>query len=779
MKKLLVLILAIAALTALWWRADDAAPSAADSAPSGSRTIDFVPLDATAPEAPPTGATRPAPSAGRSTVRGRCVGPRGEALAGVEIECIYPPGRTLSEADGRFVLTLEHPPAPSNVALLRARAAGLGVHEHVLSVAPGAELELDTWRLAPGVRLRGRVRDGAGAPLAGLEVRCTRAEFAGQGASTTPRGPTLCSTVSGPDGEFELVDAPAGALCVWAGYHGATLWVSTPPLEARAGAQIDGLELVPPRVARDTLLGVRVLDPDGRPLPGARIDYRFHDRSSAATGRGECDESGLWTHESSSRAPHHVIASDPQGRFQAVRLSNVALGVLDAPLQLAPARHVQLEVLDAGGAPLERFALRLFESLDEQLAPGVPVEPLVLLDEPSAPRPNGRVTLAVPAFPFVLQLEAEGLYGNLAGPFDPERLEDPLVVVLRGPPGISGTLTRDGAPLPNATVSLHAALDPQASGARYGAALARSSSDAAGRYTLECAQDGAYWVRVEAPQCATLDRGPLQLRARDGLAGVDFALSAGGAIAGSAAPGHGKRAEGVTIVARRGDGHDRSTTTDERGAFVFEALAPGPWIVERRASADEIAAGWAPELAVLCEVAEGGTTQIALPAPDAGLARLEGQFLLGASAASGWTVEVEGRRATCDAEGRFTLASLPSGMRRITLEAPPASHGGLRLEGEVELRSGANDWFFAPATGRVQGRQRGGAAGDVLRWSWRGDGAWRAEGWSKLDANAGFEIATAPAGLLHFGPRAAAGAGAAAPIQVDPTTTVDVELEPR
>jgi len=776
LKKLLVLILAIAALTALWWRANNASSSTADAAPSGSRTIDFVPLDSAAPEAPPTTATRAAPSAGRSTLRGRCLGPRGEALAGVEIECVYPPERTRSAEDGRFELVLEHPPAPSNVALLRARAPGLGVHEHVLSVSPGAELELEAWRLAPGVRVLGRVRDGAGAPLAGLEVRCTRAEFAAQGASTTPRGPTLCSTVSGPDGEFELVDAPAGALCVWAGFHGATLWVSSPPFEARAGARIEGLELVPPRVARDTMLGVRVLDPDGRPLPGARIDYRFHDRSSGATGRGECDESGLWTHELSSRAPHHVIASDPQGRFQAVRLSNVAPGVLDAPLQLAPARQVRLQVLDASGAPLERFALRLFESLDEQLAPGVPVEPLVLLDEASAPRPKGLTTLAVPAFVFSIELQAEGVYSVVAGPFDPARLDDPLVIVLRGPPGISGALTRDGAPLPNATVSLHAALDPQASGARYGAALVRASSDETGRYTLECAQDGAYWVRVEAPQCATLDRGPLQLRAREGLAGVDFALSAGGAIAGNAAPGHGKRAEGVTIIARRGDGHDRSTTTDARGAFAFEALAPGPWIVERRASADEIAAGWAPELAVLCEVAEGSTTQIALPAPDAGLARMDGQLTLGGAAAQGWTVEVEGRRATCDADGRFTLTSLPSGVRRITLEAPPTSHSGLRMEGEVELRSGANDWFYAPATGRVQGRKRGGAAGDVLTWEWRGDGTWRAQGWSKLDASAGFEIATAPAGVLHFGPRATT---AAAAIQVDPTTTVDVELEPR
>jgi hypothetical protein len=777
LKRLLTLALLGLGCATLWWFRAPSQPRAdALDAPRGPREIDFVPVLSAEDAAPPPASGLAAPgAAARATVHGRCVDARGRPLANVAIECSFPPAQTRTEEDGAFALELAGLAAAPQRASLRASAKGLGARTLEVELQPGEPTALVDWVLTPAAVLSGVVRDGAGKPLAGVEVRCTAAEFACSGACFTPRGYTLSSSVTDAEGAFLIDDAPAGDLCVWAGEHGLTLWVSTPALEARPGERVEGLELVAPRVVRESLLGVRVIDAAGRPVPGARIHYRFHDRTSGGAGRGEANETGHWVLDVAQRTPHQVVAVDPTGRLRPTMLREVTPGVLDAPLTLALAREVAVRVLDEHGEPATRFSFRVAEATAEEMATGVPVDRIVLVDEEERDRPQGRTSLSAPSFPFVVSVRAAGAIELEAGPFEPDSLGAELVLTLARPPGVRGQVTFNGAPAARARVSLHAASDESATptGASFGDALAESETDDGGAFKLPCETSGAYWVRVTADGAAPSELGPLEVDARKGHEAAPIALTAGGEIDGLAHASHGEDAEGIEIVAQRGGRVERRAKTDAKGAFRFEHLTPGPWIVERAtrpAAASESEPAPERHVAVLCEIVDGERARVELPAPDADLAALRGAFSLGGEPALGWSATIDNRRDFCDAEGRFELRALLPGARRIVLEAPEGEGRRLRLEGEIWLRAGANEWSFDPALGRIQGRRRAGsAAARELEWTWRGEGGWTAQGVLALSGDGGFALTSVPAGRVRF-------AGSEEWIQVDATTTVDVEL---
>lgn len=778
MKKLLLLALLAGLLAVLWWRRGESSVASTTRAPDTTeREIEFLALpSAPSPSEPASSEPATSPTLLRSFVRGRCVDGRGKPLADVELDCAYPPARARTGADGRFELALDSLEGAALRASIRASGPGLGVRVESIDVALGSSATLADWTLTRAATIRGVVRDGAGQPLEGLEVRCAPAEFACPGACATPRGPTLSATLTDAQGAFTLADAPAGELCVWAGAYGQTLWVSTQPFTVRPGERVDDIALVAPRVARETLLGVRVLDPRGRPVAGARIDYRFHDRGRGGSGSGEADESGRWLLDIGQRAPHFILARDPRGRFQPTLLAALEPGVIDVPLVLGAAQRVELRVVDSSGAPVNSFALRLCEATQDELAPGVPVDRLVLLDEAECEHRDGKVLIDAPSFPFVVEIAASGALELHAGPFEAAALGAGLELVLRRPPGVNGTVRAHGAPCAGARVTLHPALEAAAGerGVRYGAALAQTTTSADGQFRLACPQSGLYWVRAAAADAADGDLGPLPIDAQTGFDAAHLELTPGGVIEGFARAAHGERADAVTVVARRGDGFDRTAATDENGAFRFERMTPGAWILERGVAHPDSPLAAAPVAAVLSHVTALGVTRVDLPAPDADLAVLRGQFALGAVPARAWRVECEGRSTVCDADGAFELAALLPGARRITLTAPAGDDTTWRIEGELILRTGLNEWRLDQPVGRVQGRARSASAvaGELLTWRWRPDPTWSATGTVRLGADGSFTLPALPAGRVEL----TSNVSSALTISVDATTTVDLEL---
>jgi len=504
------------------------------------RSIQFVDIGAAHPSnALPThefdeSASRE-PAVG-ALVRGRCIGPRGEPLSDVEISCAFPPSVATTDAEGRFALELADVNSDPIHATFRAHRPGLGVQWATADIASGARVTLADWRLAPAVVLRGSVTDADGTPLSGLEVRCTSAEFVCEGACYTPRGAALCATLTDARGAFEILDAPAGELCVWAGADGRTLWMSSDPLQAAPGATIAEIRLVAARVARENLLGVRVLDSNGRPVPGAALQYRFHNRTTGGSGAGVADDSGAWVIDVAARAPHHVLASDPDGRWRPTMLRGVQPGVLDAPLELAPAKRLSLRAMDAEGEPIETFALRIVEATDDEIAPGVPVDPIVILDVAEQAHAAGLVTLNAPTIPFRVQVRAPGCAPFVSAPIDADVDDREVQLTLTPYPGVRGVVQLGGAPLEGAKVTLHATNDASAD-ARYGESLVEARTDSNGAFRVLWERDGSYWLRASAPDAADGDLGPFDFDARIGASGAVIELTRGGSIEGVASVG--------------------------------------------------------------------------------------------------------------------------------------------------------------------------------------------------------------------------------------------------
>lgn len=122
---------------------------------------------------------------------------------------------------------------------------------------------------AAGIPIRGRILDAGGAPLAKIRVRLVpivsahgagRLELEGK-AEPEP----VASAESGADGGFRLEAPEAGMWRVIAGGEGLV------PQEAWAVPLLGEMDLPAVRLQRDGGLAVRVLGPDGRPVPGARV----------------------------------------------------------------------------------------------------------------------------------------------------------------------------------------------------------------------------------------------------------------------------------------------------------------------------------------------------------------------------------------------------------------------------------------------------------------------------------------------------------------------------
>lgn len=142
--------------------------------------------------------------------------------------------------------------------MFRARAALLSC----LCLIPSAAF-------AAGTPIRGRLLDSSGAPLAKARVRLVpvaSAHAAGRLELDGKGEPELAASAeSGADGGFRLEAPEPGMWRVIAGGEGLV------PQEAWAMPLLSELDLPAVRLQRDAGLTVRVLGPDGRPVPGARV----------------------------------------------------------------------------------------------------------------------------------------------------------------------------------------------------------------------------------------------------------------------------------------------------------------------------------------------------------------------------------------------------------------------------------------------------------------------------------------------------------------------------
>ncbi len=180
-------------------------------------------------------------------------------------------GSATTDDEGRFVVDDLRP----GHFQIRASASTYRALEVEAELPQDEAARPVTLPLAKGLEIRGRLVDGANAPVAGMAVTCRPADKPGSSYRPLDDRP-----FSGPDGEFVVTGLAPGRYRLEAdGEAGAHATA-----HADAGAEGVVLRLEPPG-------GVlaRVIDPDGHPVAGAEVTVMSpEDRIvRTADGRGE------------------------------------------------------------------------------------------------------------------------------------------------------------------------------------------------------------------------------------------------------------------------------------------------------------------------------------------------------------------------------------------------------------------------------------------------------------------------------------------------------------
>jgi len=560
---------------------------------------------------------------------------------------------------------------------------------------------LARWRLERSVRTHGPA-----------EVECTRDELRREMRTDAA-------------GEFLLERVPVGERQLWAGKDGLVAG-HTGAVEVRPGLVSAGVVLtLGVRDPQDFAFG-RVIDPDDEPVARASIDTEFRSGARSGSSSFQTDERGRFEFAYTPRVARTVRVHDPEGRFAPLTLEGVEGGSTELVLRLERPEWMEVNVSTASG-PLEDASVLVWRADRRGLA----------VEFANLRREDSSVRFTLPSEPFLVVVEAEGYDRSELGPFPGTAAPRSVTCVLEPLPGVRGRVLHAGAGVPGARVALHERVRTFLSVNGFPVrherdAAADGETDADGSFALTLRSSGDFYLRAEAPGLAPAEVGPLSL-AKDVGEELVVELTAGGSIEGRVLPPAGRSPAGTVVVVSRGDAFARTQRVGADGAYRFDRLSPGDWLVGTRdeelsPNSVQSTSTRAPfdeaRIETNCRVLEGATTRHDLDLGGAAAPpRLIGTLQLDGRPAQGWTADLipndgglavrgtrSGRRGaattqgprTLDEAGGFELAVERPGPFRLTFQSPEAREGnGVVLSVELELYPGINTFSRSLATGSV------------------------------------------------------------------------------
>jgi protocatechuate 3,4-dioxygenase beta subunit len=572
------------------------------------------------------------------------------------------PGVT-SGPDGAF--RMRGLAAEKNLTLEAAKAGYVTAKRHGVTLKAGESIKDITLVVKRGLEARGRVVNSAGEPIAGAEIRLTRAERGGarfmfQIGGMNREKP---DAASGADGSFRVAGLEPGDYAVAVSRDGyapkrvPSVTVAEkppndwPPIVLAAGVPIAG-------VLRSS---------KGDPVVGADV-FAFADGTSR-----------------NSR-------SDPEGRFRLegfggdrpLMISIRADGYANLQRRVTPSPEEIVIVLKTSGTirgrvedaatnrPVTDFTASYTES---QGGFGGGIRIVMGESEKSFQSADGSFELSdIPPGKWNVRATAPGYRGaDVSGVELAEgETKEGVVIALKKGGVISGSVLdpRRGTGVPNASVSWSegsgaSSMPPgMAVLARLdGGAATAATTDADGRFRFEGLPAGKITVSAEHPDFLEVSK-QIEL---DDEASVDLTLGLGGSIAGTVVAKDGRTAiPGAEVVLREQGsafmGNDDSARADASGNFLFEHLKAGRYGVSAHSNAgttswkDVVLAENQRRDGVLLEMAAGATVQGTVSGLPGGNVGGVGIFAS--------TKDYQDSAVTGD-DGRFTLRDVPSGVLRL------------------------------------------------------------------------------------------------------------------
>ena len=482
----------------------------------------------------------------------------------------------------------------------------------------GQLVDLGELVLEPECRIQGMVHDENGAGLADVKIGIATTMYQSKDLDQLRRsgvsdGDDLIVTRSDARGFFDLRGLSPGKWLVWGKGESRGNGASE-PIELKSGELKSGVDfLVPAFLAVDSIRG-RVLDPAGAGAADVRVASTFLTQFGSGSGEVETKQDGTFEIQVMQDAPYELVANDKQHGNRSAPMRNVMPG----------ARDVVLQLLDASSMPTARLRVRGPENepvgslkFDMRIRNGSSSYMGSLLT--SRELEPGLHEFEVPLKPFGLIVSSQGYLASERIELDPATLAKETLVLLERAPILRGRVIADGKPLGGALVGAQRAV---AKGKSYFfndfPALMMQDSGA----SATCAADGSFelsldskqsaYLRCTAPGFAATVAGPFSIDNTKGP--IEIRLDVGGTIQGRVLAKDGSLVVGAIVGVTCGDAHPRTMRSGSDGAFRFEGLSAGHWLVQERKEefrTDETSSRTGPKeqhISWSCEVVAGRTT---------------------------------------------------------------------------------------------------------------------------------------------------------------------------
>jgi RNA polymerase sigma-70 factor (ECF subfamily) len=467
-----------------------------------------------------------------------------------------------------------------NLQFVAART-GCATRAMHVSLIVGGVVDLGNVVLEREARVRGTVQDPHGAGLGDVTVGLSPLEILNEGPDQLRRKGSdqfdkLIITRSDTRGDFELAAVAAGKWRLWGHREGFGYGISE-PFEVLAGEEEAGVDFkVPDLLATDTIRGV-VVDPSGKPAARAAfVTFAWEtgygsNMTSCFSGTG-----GSFEILVNAETPGDLRAEDRERRWTSDTKHGVPPGARDIVLQLAeqpPARVLRLRVHGPGDEPVGGITLTIYNSFVGR--PEIPREIEAGLYE--FPVPDSFFKLTVAAAGYVdgkLELEPQGL---------PAQLD----LGLEGAPALRGRVSAAGRVVPAAAVEALAVVRKGQSLTVNGFPALMSSVSAPsvttseiGTFVVFLQGQSPVYLRCVAPGFAPTIVGPIDVESSP--TPIEIELTTGGSLAGRARDKDGTPVAGAIVGVTCGDGYPRTMRSGLDGAFRFDGLSAGPWLVLER-----------------------------------------------------------------------------------------------------------------------------------------------------------------------------------------------------
>ena len=603
-----------------------------------------------------------------------------------------------------------------------ATAIGYIRHEVMVDVVAGETHDLGVVVLRHGGAVSGRVVNTEGRGLAGVVVRTEDAKLRRRSldARRMWNAPgTFPDTTSDETGDFLLSGLEPGLVRLWVQVDQGLASYSK-PIEVRAGQVSTGVTVVLEDPSEEHIVRGVVLDPDGSPVPNARLEYCFSaEEGSTSTQTKWALADGTFELFTIDDLEWWIRATDPDDRFAKVETAHYEDPPEELSISFSEARYLEFRAEDRAGRPVEVFGFRVFSLRPEHT--GVDRRRMHV-DETSRQWSGGRARFRTPTEEFFVEVDATGFDLSSLGPLRPAGIAEDLLVTLEEVLGLGGRVVSASGPVGGARVSLRRVVQGQSSvnGFRslveYGD-IERVTSNETGAFMLTPRETGEFVVRAEAEGFVPTVWGPVRIEDEVGRTDIELVMGEGGGIAGRLMLPDGGHPASRTIGASRGDGKPLFTRTDVTGSYRFDGLTPGPWEV-RFVEAPTPPGGVSIESSTgplhagidwTCEVQEGGVTYFDIypetesPPP---ACKLAGQLLF--AEAGDWVAVLgppeehivdRGDPVPLTAEGRFELAASLPGHYRLQL----MNRASVQFVSDlVDLAEGVSTWSMDKRHGSLE-----------------------------------------------------------------------------